>query len=192
MGPGPPPRARDAVLGDPAGTGQKGPFSQYTMSREMAKHCRGRIASIRGIRCAESLNRYAAVAQKRHNCWLSKTEHPATVACHPIYDWTENDVFKYLGENGIRYCPLYDSQLYSRTPCRVSTPIHSGSEKRLDAWRTHGPGFSPACDGGLSRHVASGALFRTTQPGARTASKPSSNGSRRTSPMPTNRWPTRH
>ena len=75
------------------------------------------------------------------NCWLSRTEHPATVACHSIDDWTQNDIFKYLGENGMRYCPLYDAQLYSRTPFRVSTPIHTGSAKRLDAWRSMDPDF---------------------------------------------------
>lgn len=121
--------------------GQRGPFSQYNMMQEIAKFCRGRIANITGIRAEESMNRYCSVAHRTVDNWLAPTEHPAVVHCKPIYDWTEQDVFKYLGEQGIPYCGLYDAQLYARTPFRVSTPIHTGSAKRLEVWRRMDPDF---------------------------------------------------
>ena len=121
--------------------GQRGPFSQYNMMGEIAKHCRGRIANITGIRAEESMNRYCSVAHRTVDNWLAPTEHPAVVHCKPIYDWTELDVFKYLGEQTIPYCGLYDAQLYAGTPFRVSTPIHTGSAKRLEVWRRMDPDF---------------------------------------------------
>jgi 3'-phosphoadenosine 5'-phosphosulfate sulfotransferase (PAPS reductase)/FAD synthetase len=33
--------------------------------------------------------------------------------CKPLYDWEENDVFRYFYDRQIRYCPVYDSQLWS-------------------------------------------------------------------------------
>ena len=37
---------------------------------------------------------------------------------------------KFLGQEKIAYCPHYDRELYSKTPLRVSTPIHTGSAER--------------------------------------------------------------
>jgi 3'-phosphoadenosine 5'-phosphosulfate sulfotransferase (PAPS reductase)/FAD synthetase len=72
---------------------------------------------------------------------MSGTDHKAVVHCTPIYDWSELDIFKYLGEQGIRYCGLYDAQLYSRANFRVSTPIHTAAAKRLAVWRKLDPDF---------------------------------------------------
>jgi predicted phosphoadenosine phosphosulfate sulfurtransferase len=121
--------------------GQPGPFSQYTMTAEVAKHCRGRICNVTGIRAEESPSRYGSVACKLHDNWLAGTDCPTVVHAKPIYDWSELDIFKFLGESGIRYCGLYDGQLYSRTQFRVSTPLHSGSAKKFQQWRLIDPDF---------------------------------------------------
>jgi len=123
--------------------GQTGPFSQYTMSAEMLRRsgARGRIAGLTGMRADESMNRYCANAGTLVDNWIHHTEDPRLDSCNPIYDWTENDVMKFLGQEEIRYCPQYDRQLYSRTALRVSTPIHTGSAKRIGQWRKMDPEF---------------------------------------------------
>ena len=121
--------------------GRKGPFSQYTMVEEMLHRCRGSVADVVGIRADESLTRYTVNACKLHDNWIRLNEVRGITNVNPIFDWTENDIFKYLGENKIPYCGIYDAQLYSKTPFRVSTPVHSGSAKRFDRWRKMDPDF---------------------------------------------------
>jgi predicted phosphoadenosine phosphosulfate sulfurtransferase len=123
--------------------GQKGPFSQYGMNLEMLRRsaARGRVAGLTGMRADESMNRYCANASKLVDNWISHSELAQLDSCNPIYDWSENDVMKFLGQEGIRYCPHYDAELYSRTPLRVSTPIHTGSAKRIGQWRKMDPDF---------------------------------------------------
>lgn len=121
--------------------GQRGPFSQYDMHGELARRYPGRIACVVGIRADESFNRFCSVAGRGVDNWMSPSHCPAVVVCKPIYDWSESDVFKFLGERNIAPCPLYDAQLYDRTPLRVSTPLHTGSARRLSAWRRLDPDF---------------------------------------------------
>jgi predicted phosphoadenosine phosphosulfate sulfurtransferase len=123
--------------------GQKGPFSQYGMSLEMLRRsgAKGRVAGLTGMRADESMNRYCANANKLVDNWISHSELAQLDYCNPIYDWSENDVMKFLGQEGIRYCPHYNAELYSRTPLRVSTPIHTGSAKRIGQWRKMDPEF---------------------------------------------------
>jgi predicted phosphoadenosine phosphosulfate sulfurtransferase len=122
--------------------GQNGPFTQYTMNREMATlaKCRGRIVGINGMRADESMNRFCAASHKIVDNWIHNEAADIDTAM-PIYDWTENDVMKYLGQEGIRYCPQYDGQLYARQPLRVSTPLHTGSAGHVDQWRKTDPDF---------------------------------------------------
>ena len=121
----------------------KGAFSQYTMNLEMLRRsgARGRVAGLTGMRADESMNRYCANANKLVDNWINRSETAELDLCNPIYDWSENDVMKFLGQEGIRYCPHYDAELYSRTPLRVSTPIHTGSAKRIGQWRKMDPDF---------------------------------------------------
>ena len=62
-----------------------------------------------GIRSDESLNRFYSVTQHGWcgKNWLSKaSDH--LVFCYPIYDWRTEDIWRYVGKQGIRYNKLYD------------------------------------------------------------------------------------
>jgi len=49
----------------------------------------------------------------------------------PIFDWEENDVFKYLMDRGVTYCPFYDAQLWGSLMLRISTPLHAEAAKHF-------------------------------------------------------------
>ena len=67
---------------------------------------------------------------------------PANVRlAKPIYDWQEDDVFKYFHENDIKYCSFYDQQMWAGESLRVSTPLHAESAKRFDRLRAIDPVF---------------------------------------------------
>jgi hypothetical protein len=53
----------------------------------------------------------------------------------------ENDIFKWLYENQIPWCPLYNGQHLSGQNLRVSTPLHAESAKRIRKWRDIDPEF---------------------------------------------------
>lgn len=122
-------------------------FDQYTMDAEIARHYKGRIAFVTGIRADESLIRFRSVVNKLNENWINtpvkytkeQKSVPNVKLCKPIYDWSENDIFKYLGDHGIRYCPIYDAQLWSGESLRVSTPIHAEAAKRFDRLRAIAP-----------------------------------------------------
>lgn len=57
----------------------------------------------------------------------------------PIFDWLEEDVFKYFYDNDITYCPTYDSQLWAGQNLRVSTPLHAESAKRFHLLKHYEP-----------------------------------------------------
>lgn len=61
--------------------------------------------------------------------------------CKPIYDWTEDDVFLYFYRNRIKYCHIYDLQLFNGDNLRVSTPLHAEASKRIDKLQTLYPIF---------------------------------------------------
>ena len=96
---------------------------------------KGRVAFILGIRADESLTRRRSCINKVHENYITK---PAgSPSAHRvrlgkiIYDWREKDVMKWLHENEIRWCPIYDAQnLVGAGELRVSTPLHSEAVKR--------------------------------------------------------------
>ena len=59
----------------------------------------------------------------------------------PIFDWSEDDVFKYLYENKIEYARIYDEQVMAGVRFRVSTPLHPEAAKRFDKLRAVDPVF---------------------------------------------------
>lgn len=111
-------------------------FDQYSMDAFTATYYRGKCAFLTGTRAAESLIRYQSVMAKLEDCYICQTESKNVHICKPIYDWQENDIFRYFWERNIRYCPIYDAQMLSGENLRVSTPLHSESSKRIGQWRT--------------------------------------------------------
>lgn len=116
-------------------------FDQYTMDTFVAGFYRGKVALVTGIRASESLMRFRASVNKLNENYINATADPRVKLCKPLFDWEEDDVFKYLGEAGVRYCPLYDAQLLAGRALRVSTPLHAEHAKHFGQWRELDPVF---------------------------------------------------
>jgi predicted phosphoadenosine phosphosulfate sulfurtransferase len=124
--------------------GEYSVLTQYNCDEYCAAGLKGSVAFVTGVRAAESLIRYRSVVNKLNDNYICKAGDSGKTRirlCKPIYDWSENDIFKWLGENGVPWCQLYDAQHLSGNNLRVSTPLHTESAKRLGAWRTQDPDF---------------------------------------------------
>lgn len=116
-------------------------YDQYTMDAFTVQGQRGKIALLTGIRADESLTRLRAAVNKKNENYINATESPNIKICKPIFDWSEKDIFKYLYEKNIPYCPIYDKQMFNGDSLRVSTPLHAEAAKRLGKLRTVYPQF---------------------------------------------------
>lgn len=126
----------NADLGHPADR----VWDQYTMDAIAARNARGKTAIITGVRASESLMRFRALTAKLSENYINNVDRRiATVK--PIFDWSEDDVFRFFYDYGVRYCPTYDFQLFAKEPLRVSTPLHAERAKRLDNLRAYEPVF---------------------------------------------------
>lgn len=124
-------------FGYPAGT----VLSQYDLGAITAHGKRGKVATLTGIRAAESLMRLRASLNKLNENYINDSGHPRVSLCKPIFDWQENDVFRYFYDRGIRYCPIYDQQVFAGQALRVATPLHAEAAKRIGALRASNPDF---------------------------------------------------
>lgn len=123
-------------------------LDQYTMDETAARGEKGKVGIVTGVRADESLMRFRAMTAKLSENYINGINKRIST-CKPIFDWAENDVFRYFYdgrsgdgfEDGIRYCPTYDHQLFAREPLRVSTPLHAERAKRLDNLRAYEPTF---------------------------------------------------
>ena len=116
-------------------------FSQYTMDEFSSRRYVGKIAYINGIRADESLVRFQSVVNKKNECYIAGTDAPNVKFVKPIYDWSERDIFKYFHDKKIRYCPIYDAQMWNKQPLRVATPLHAESAKTFSKIKTLYPVF---------------------------------------------------
>lgn len=116
-------------------------YDQYTIDSFAVKGERGKIALLTGIRADESLTRFRAAINKKNENYINATESPNIKICKPIFDWSEKDIFKYLHDNKIKYCQIYDKQMFNAESLRVSTPLHAEAAKRLGKLRTIYPQF---------------------------------------------------
>jgi len=88
-----------------------------------------------GLRSEESLNRYRAVTSNpgvEGIDWSSNKK--GAVSVYPLYDWTFEDIWTYIGKTGCKYNRIYD-YMYSKgvniSTFRVSNLIHEKSYKCL-------------------------------------------------------------
>ena len=119
-------------------------FDQYTMDAFTAKFYKGKLAFVTGIRSSESLMRYRASVNKLNDNYINAVSDPNAknvMLCKPLFDWEENDIFKYFYDNDIEYCKLYDMQMWAGNGLRVSTPLHAESSKRFDLIKQTTPDF---------------------------------------------------
>lgn len=114
---------------------------QYSMDALAIADLPGKVALLNGIRADESIIRLRASLNKLHENYINASGTPRASLCKPIYDWTENDVFRYFYEEGIQYCPLYDMQMFAKLSLRVSTPLHSENAKRMAIQQRVNPSF---------------------------------------------------
>lgn len=103
------------------------------------RNLRGRVAIMTGVRAAESILRYRSCVNKLSENYIVSSESKRASLVRPIFDWQENDVFRYFYDRKIAYCPVYDFQGWAGERMRVSTPLHAEAAKRLGALRAHAP-----------------------------------------------------
>lgn len=116
-------------------------LSQYLMDEITAEPYRGRVAILNGIRAAESIVRWQASTVKLNENYINSSGSKKASLCKPIFDWQENDVFRYFYDRGIRYCPHYDAQIWAGQGLRVSTPVHAENSKQIGKLRQTAPTF---------------------------------------------------
>lgn len=116
-------------------------YDQYSMDALTASYYSGKIAFLTGVRASESLVRFRASVNKLNESYINAPpENIGNVKmCKPLYDWEENDIFKYFYEEDIQYCKIYDHQLWNGDPMRVATPIHQEAAKNFHRQRTLDP-----------------------------------------------------
>ena len=105
------------------------------------RYPKGKVAIINGIRAEESLVRYRSVVNKLHDNYIVSSSLDRTRLAKPIYDWMENDVFKYFHDNNLRYSAWYEQQLWSGDGLRVAPPLIAESMKTIDKWAQMDPEF---------------------------------------------------
>lgn len=94
-------------------------------------------AHLVGLRADESLNRYRAMVKNpgyKDIYWSTKRNNSGNYAFYPLYDWSFNDIWKYIGETGIRYHKYYDFCFLKGVPVpamRVSSLTHEKSFKSI-------------------------------------------------------------
>ena len=121
--------------------GDKRVFDQYSMDDFCAGYFKGKVAFLTGIRAAESIMRFRASVNKLNDNYINASSSARVSLCKPIFDWEENDVFRFFYDKGIAYCPIYDHQLLAGRALRVATPLHSEQAKRIGQLREIDPEF---------------------------------------------------
>jgi len=103
----------------------------YTMQGK-----KGRVAYITGVRANESMIRYRSCVQKLHESYIvipykMKSNIPLRFA-KVIYDWTTDDVFKFITEeHKASYCEYYDLASLTGSNSRVGIPLHAVAVRRI-------------------------------------------------------------
>jgi predicted phosphoadenosine phosphosulfate sulfurtransferase len=134
------PKPEWAITSEDLGLDPQLVLSQYSMDSVAAKGEKGKVAIVTGVRSSESLMRFRAMTAKLSENYINSIDKRISTV-KPIFDWHENDVFRYFFDKGIRYCATYDYQLWAKEPLRVSTPLHAERAKRLDNLRCYEPDF---------------------------------------------------
>lgn len=102
------------------------------------------VAIVTGIRCDESIKRLQALRMASHkgwDCYMSNKTSKFTRMSRVIYDWSETDIFKYLYDQGIDYCPCYDLQIWKGAQLRVATVMHENAKSQFNVLKELDPQF---------------------------------------------------
>ena len=82
---------------------------------------------------------------------------------HPIIDWTSKEVWKYIHDNKLSYCSLYDEG-FKRIGC-VLCPMTGAkkTQEELARWPKFGNAYRIAIEKLFNRHVPSMAKFKSAE-----------------------------
>lgn len=103
-----------------------------------------RVAFINGVRCQESLPRFmSCIAIKNKYCYIARNSGGSknTDFVKVIYDWSEEDIFRFFYDFGIEYCSIYDVYMHASAPLRVATPLIDTAFAQLKKLRATYPRF---------------------------------------------------
>lgn len=106
-------------------------LSQHTADELAIRNVVGKACILTGVRASESLMRYRSVVNKLSENYINASSTQRATMGRPIYDWEEKDVFKYLYDNKIKYCSIYDSQLWGGRGLRVASAISTEAAKQF-------------------------------------------------------------
>lgn len=102
----------------------------YTMQGK-----KGSTAFVTGVRANESMIRYRSLVQKLHENYIVRPyKLPKNIPLRfskVIYDWTTDDVMKYIADQGGEYCEFYDYAAVAGANPRVGIPLHSVAIRRI-------------------------------------------------------------
>jgi len=102
----------------------------------------GKVAQMNGIRASESRFRWRGSVNKLVENYINKSlGYKAATLCKPLYDWEERDILKYLYDNKIPYCRVYDFQLFAKMELRTSSFLHPEKMRHLKKLRQIDPVF---------------------------------------------------
>lgn len=116
-------------------------LDQYNSDYYITQGDKGMICLITGQRADESLVRLGSVLNKLNKPYISKAGSDNCRIGKPLYDWSEDDIFKYMYDNKIVYCKIYDDELFTGANLRVSTPLHAENSKRIYQLKQQDPKF---------------------------------------------------
>ena len=83
-----------------------------------------------------------------HENYIVASSTKNAMMVRPIFDWQENDVFRYFYDRDIDYCPVYDAQAWSGSKLRVCSAL--ASEPARNRWELH-RSFAPELYEGIMR-----------------------------------------
>lgn len=120
-------------------TGEPGKiYRQHEMDNFVAHvtGLRGRLAFMLGIRAAESLIRFRSVVNKLNENYICASTYARVKLCKPIYDWLDDDIFKYCHELGLPLSEVYRAQWLAGDRMRVATPLHAEArhQNKIARW----------------------------------------------------------
>lgn len=104
---------------------------QHSADDLAARGLPGSTCVLTGIRAAESIVRWRACVNKLNENYLTASQSKRVTLGKPIFDWQEDDVFRYFYDRDIRYCPIYDAQTWAGASYRVSTALNMEAAKVL-------------------------------------------------------------
>lgn len=121
--------------------GEEGRFDGNNFDGYIAKRASllGKVALINGVRASEALSRFRACVNKLNDNYINASTSKRINLCKPIFDWQEDDVFKYFYDKKIDYCKIYDYQTYGGHGLRVETPTISEEAKKMNTLKAIDP-----------------------------------------------------